>query len=660
MPLRALSLLSIAAAGVLGAACAWAGLEAGPAQAPWPDGAVDGWAAAMQVAGGGAAGLLAGGVAGVLGAAFLRLLRRFWQPSPAADLAALQARFAAALTHIGQGLSMYDRHGALVVANPRYCELYGLAPDDVRPGTTFRQMADRCQAAGNFAGLAAEEMHGFRMRRIQSRTSMTLIEEPRPGMALRIRTEPLADGGWISTFDDITAHRQAEQQAAFLARHDALTGLSNRIMLRDRLEQELAKASRGQPFAVMLLDLDRFKGINDLLGHPAGDRLLQLAGERMQACVREVDLLARLGADEFALVVAEAGLPGSAGRVAERIVAAFAAPFELGAPDGDGQPGVRGVAVGVSIGIAIAPGDGGTPDALLRHADMALHRAKAEHRGTARFFEAAMDATHLAKRQAEHDLRLALEREEFRVFYQPLVSLRTGAVVAFEALLRWQHPARGLVQPLEFIPLAEETGLIVPIGGWVVRTACRDAAAWPSGIGVAVNLSAVQFRSPTLVESVQAALAESSLAATRLELEITESVLLHDCPGTLAMLHALRALGVRIAMDDFGTGYSSLSYLHSFPFDKIKIDRMFVRDVLDRASSGAIVRAITGLGASLGIATTAEGVETAEQMARLRRDGCTEAQGFLISRPVPVGGVAALLAADVRDTSHSAIHPVPV
>jgi len=660
MPLHALFVLSMAAAGVLGAGWAWAGVGAGSAYAPWPDGTADGWAAARQVADGGALGVLAGGLASALGLAFLHVARRLWRPSPATDLAALQARFAAALTHIGQGLSMYDRHGALVVANPRYCELYGLAPDDVRPGTTFRQMADRCQAAGNFAGLAAEEMHGFRMRRILSRTSMTLIEEPRPGMALRIRTEPLADGGWISTFDDITAHRQAEQQAAFLARHDALTGLPNRAMLRDRLEQELAKASRGQPFVVMLLDLDRFKGINDLLGHPAGDRLLQLAGERMQACVREVDLLARLGADEFALVVAEAGLPGSAGRVAERIVAAFAAPFELGAPDGDGQPGVRGVAVGVSIGIAIAPGDGSNPDALLRHADMALHRAKAEHRGTARFFEAAMDATHLAKRQAEHDLRLALEREEFRVFYQPLVSLRTGAVVAFEALLRWQHPARGLVQPLEFIPLAEETGLIVPIGDWVVRTACRDAAAWPSGIGVAVNLSAVQFRSPTLVESVQAALAGSGLAAARLELEITESVLLHDSPGTLAMLHALRALGVRIAMDDFGTGYSSLSYLHSFPFDKIKIDRMFVRDVLDRASSGAIVRAITGLGASLGIATTAEGVETAEQMARLRRDGCTEAQGFLISRPVPVGGVAALLAADGRDASHSAVHPVPV
>jgi len=316
--------------------------------------------------------------------------------------------------------------------------------------------------------------------------------------------------------------------------------------------------------------------------------------------------------------------------------------------------------VSVSIGIAIAPGDGSTPDALLRHADMALHRAKAEHRGTARFFEAAMDASHLARRQAEHDLRLALEREEFRVFYQPLVSLRTGAVVAFEALLRWQHPARGLVQPLEFIPLAEETGLIVPVGEWVVRTACRDAAAWPSGIGVAVNLSAVQFRSPTLVEAVQAALAGSGLAAARLELEITESVLLHDCPGTLAMLHALRALGVRIAMDDFGTGYSSLSYLHSFPFDKIKIDRMFVRDVLDRASSGAIVRAITGLGASLGIATTAEGVETQEQLARLRRDGCTEAQGFLISRPVPVSGVAALLAADGRNAPCPAAHPVPV
>ncbi len=565
------------------------------------------------------------------------------------DLKLNEARMAAALAHIGQGLSMYDRHERLVVANPRYCELYGLAPGDVRPGTTFRNLIARCQAAGCFSSLDLDELYASRVRNIQARAAAITVEEPRPGVFLRIHIAPLADGGWIATLDDITAHRQAEQKVAHLARHDALTGLPNRVLLRERLEQELAKASRGGPFGVMLLDLDRFKAVNDLMGQPAGDRLLQLAGERMQACVREVDLVARLGGDEFAIVVSEAALPDGAGRVAERIIAAFATPFELEAPKETGDAAERRrVATGISIGIAIAPGDGANPDALLRHADMALHRAKAEHRGTARFFEPGMDASHLARRQAEQDLRLALEREEFCIFYQPLVSLHSGEVVAFEALLRWRHPERGLVPPADFIPLAEETGLIVPIGAWVLQTACREAAGWAAPAGVAVNLSAVQFRSPNLAGTVSAALAGSGLPPARLELEITESVLLHDNAGTLATLHGLRGLGVRIAMDDFGTGYSSLSYLHSFPFDKIKIDRMFVRDLLDRASSGAIVRAIAGLGASLGIATTAEGVETSEQMARLRRDGCTEAQGYLISRPVPASDVPGLMAQGSR------------
>ena len=652
---RTLSVLTLAATGVLGGASAWSLLGTESALPPWQDASVGQWGSGLQMAAGAAAGMLAGCVACILVAAALRPSRH---SAPLPGLDAVRAHFDAALTNIGQGLCIYDRHERLVVANARYCEMSGLTPDEAQPGTSFREMLARSHASGNFADLAVEDVYASRMRRILTRTAATVIEEPRPGLVLRIQVEPLADGGWLAILDDITAHRKAEQTAAFLARHDVLTGLPNRVMLRDRLEQDLAKASRGQPFAVMLMDLDRFKDVNDLLGHPAGDRLLQLAGERMQACVREVDLVARLGGDEFAVVIAEAMLPDGASRVAERVTAAFAEPFELAAPGDDGRPGLRRTTVSVSIGIAVAPGDGATADALLRHADMALHRAKAEQRGTARFFEQAMDASHLARRQAEHDLRLALERNEFRVFYQPLVSLQTGAVVAFEALLRWQHPTRGLVPPVEFIPLAEETGLILPMGEWVVRTACRDAAAWPSTVGVAVNLSAVQFRNPSLVQTIQAALAVSGLAAARLELEITESVLLHDSPGTLAMLHALRALGVRIAMDDFGTGYSSLSYLHSFPFDKIKIDRMFIRDVLDRASSGAIVRAIAGLGASLGIATTAEGVETQEQLARLRLDGCTEVQGYLFSRPVPVGEARALLAAGRPPAPCASAQPV--
>jgi diguanylate cyclase (GGDEF)-like protein len=655
MLLRTLSLLTLAAAGVVGCACAWLALDAGSAVDQWQDGSAGEWGPQLRVGCGVAASVLAGGLACILGPAILRLSR---PAAPSSGRDALQAQFDAMLAHLGQGLAIYDRHERLVVANARYCEMVGLTPDEVRPGITFREVLARSHTTGRFADLAAADVYASRKRRILTRTAATVIEEPRPGLVIRIQVEPLADGGWLGILDDITAHRKAEETAAFLARHDVLTGLPNRVMLRDRLEQNLAKASRGQPFAVMLMDLDGFKDVNDLLGHPAGDRLLQLAGERMQACVREVDLVARLGGDEFAVVIAEAALPEGAGRVAERIVAAFAEPFELEGDGGDGQTGPRRATVGISIGIAAAPGDGASADALLRHADMALHRAKAEHRGTARFFEPAMDASHLARRQAEHDLRLALERNELCVFYQPLVCLQTGAIVAFEALLRWQHPTRGLVPPVEFIPLAEETGLIMPIGEWVVRTACQDAAAWPPAVGVAVNLSAVQFRDPLLVQTIQAALAGSGLAAARLELEITESVLLGDSPGTLAMLHALRALGVRVALDDFGTGYSSLSYLHSFPFDKIKIDRMFVSDVLDRVSSGAIVRAIAGLGASLGIATTAEGVETPEQLARLRLDGCTEAQGYLFSRPVPVAEARVLLAASSQAIPCPVLHPV--
>lgn len=597
----------------------------------------------------------------------------------------VQARFHAALAHIVQGVAIFDASERLVIANRRYCEQQGLSHNDLRPGVPLWDIIQRGKALGRFPGMSVADVYAFRMQSVCTRTSTVLIEEPRPGVTLRIGLDPLPDGGWMVTIEDISEHRRAEKQVAFLAGHDPLTGLPNRAVLRDRLEQDLANASRGRRFALMLLNLDRFKGVNDLLGHPSGDRLLQLAGARLQACVREVDLVARLSGDEFALVIAEPTLPGSAGQVAERIIAAFGMPFDLNVPSSDARsfdvpdldvpdldvPGLdapdldapepdmsdraaqvqrgslnpRRVTTGASIGIVLAPGDGTTPDALLRHADTALRRAKADHRGTARFFEPGMDATHLARRMSENDLRLALERSEFELFYQPLISLRTGAVIAFEALMRWRHPVHGLVPPLDFIPLLEETGLIVAVGAWAVYQACHDAAAWPERIGVAVNLSAVQFRNPGLVDSVQAALQSSGLAASRLELEITESVLLHNTEGTVAALHTLRAIGIRIAMDDFGTGYSSLSYLNSFPFDKIKIDRSFVQDAGGRASARAIVRAIASLGASLGIATTAEGVETAAQMAALRRDGCTEAQGYLISRPVPVSQVGAILAA---------------
>jgi diguanylate cyclase (GGDEF)-like protein len=387
--------------------------------------------------------------------------------------------------------------------------------------------------------------------------------------------------------------------------------------------------------AVLCLDLDHFKDINDSLGHPIGDALLKEVGRRLAACVGENDTVARLGGDEFAVVQLGKEEEAAATVLAGRLVEVISAPYEIA----DHQ-----IIIGVSIGISLSPQDGGNPNELLKNADLALYRAKADGRGTYRFFEAGMDARAQARRLLEMDLRAALRRNEFEVHYQPIRDVAKDQVVAFEALVRWNHPQRGLISPVAFIPLAEETGLIVQLGEVVLRNACADAASWPEDIGVAVNLSPVQFKNLNLVASVSEALASSGLSPRRLELEITESVLLQNSEATLAILHELRANGVRISLDDFGTGYSSLSYLRSFPFDKIKIDRSFVSELSTRDDSIAIVRAVTGLGRSLGIATTAEGVENHAQLELLQREGCTQAQGYLFSPPRPASEVAMMLA----------------
>jgi diguanylate cyclase (GGDEF)-like protein len=385
---------------------------------------------------------------------------------------------------------------------------------------------------------------------------------------------------------------------------------------------------------VLCLDLDHFKNINDTLGHSVGDALLCAVTSRLRACVREADLVVRTGGDEFSIVQAGIDLPVGASTLAQRIIAEFHAPFDLG----DHQ-----VAIGTSIGIAIAPDDGSDPDQLLKNADMALYRAKANGRETFCFFEPEMDAKAQARRLLEIDLRKALAVGEFELHYQPVVNLEHNRISGFEALLRWNHPTRGKVSPDEFIPLAEETGLIVPIGEWVIRQACMEARTWPSDLQVAVNVSPLQFRGKTLVATVVSALAFAAFPAHRLELEITEAVLLQNNEATLSVLHQLRGLGVKISMDDFGTGYSSLSYLRSFPFDKIKIDQSFVRDLANNPDSIAIIRAVTGLGESFGMVTTAEGVETQEQLEQMRAEGCTEAQGYLFSKPQPASEVAHIL-----------------
>ncbi|WP_348629360.1 EAL domain-containing protein [Methylobacterium sp. 17Sr1-1] len=430
---------------------------------------------------------------------------------------------------------------------------------------------------------------------------------------------------------DVTEQRRAERRIAHMALHDALTGLPNRVLFHQRLAEA---AASGTSLGLLMLDLDHFKLVNDTLGHPAGDALLREVAERLRACLGPDGLVARLGGDEFA-ILKDAGREALLA-LADRIIAALGRSFAL-----EGQD----VAIGVSIGIALAPEHGDDPDGLLRKADTALYAAKADGRRTRRLFEPAMDAALQGRRALERDLRAAVAAGALEVHYQPLVAAGSLAVTGCEALLRWRHPERGFVPPGEFIPVAEETGLIAPLGEWVLHQACREAAGWPEGVRVAVNLSPAQFRTPDLVGTVARALSESRLDPARLELEITEQVLLEETEANLAVLHRLRGLGLRIAIDDFGTGYASLSYLRAFPFDEIKIDRSFTAALGREAAAAAIVQAVIGLGASLGITTLAEGVETEAQLAALRRSGCGEVQGFLFSRPVPAVEIRRLVAA---------------
>jgi diguanylate cyclase (GGDEF)-like protein/PAS domain S-box-containing protein len=453
----------------------------------------------------------------------------------------------------------------------------------------------------------------------------------------RVRYDYAEDGhalGALGVVIDVTERKEAEARIVHMAHHDALTGLPNRSLFRDTLEAALARAARGDGFALLCLDLDRFKEVNDTLGHPVGDLLLREVTERLRAELRETDMLARLGGDEFAVIQSQVAQPQDATALARRLVEALSLPFDL-----DGQH----VVVGTSIGIALAPQDGLDGAMLMKASDMALYRAKSEGRGRWRFFEPDMDASMQLRRALETDLRRALAAEEFEVFYQPIVDVRTRRVQALEALLRWRHPQRGLVPPDLFVPLAEEIGLIVPMGAWVLRRACQDAMTWPGALKVAVNLSSAQFAARGLEETVAGALTASGLDPARLELEITETVMLQDTEQTLTTLHRLRDLGARVAMDDFGTGYSSLGYLQRFPFDKVKIDRCFTAD-LDRLPEGSpIIRAVAELCRGLGMTVTVEGVETEAQFAALRRHGCDEAQGFLFSRPCMAADVPAML-----------------
>jgi diguanylate cyclase (GGDEF)-like protein len=441
--------------------------------------------------------------------------------------------------------------------------------------------------------------------------------------------------GYLVAAVDITERRKAEARIAHMAHHDGLTNLPNRDFYQNRLRQALERARPGnRRVAVLCLDLDLFKNVNDSFGHPMGDRLLKSVAERLRVEIRGDNVVARLGGDEFAVVLATDVSPNEASDFADRLIRVLSAGYDI-----DGTE----VVIGASIGIALSPGDGTTAEELMRNADMALYRAKEDGGGVHRFFEREMDRQAQRRRDMELDLRRAFANGEFELHYQPLVDIVADRISGFESLLRWCHPEKGMISPAEFIPVAEDIGLIVALGEWVLREACTEAAKWPSDVKVAVNLSSVQFRSRNLVQAVISALAHSGLSPRRLELEITESVFLAETETNLAILHQLRELGVSISMDDFGTGYSSLSYLRSFPFDKIKIDRSFVKDLARRSDCVAIVRAISGLGRSLNITTTAEGVETTDQLDWLRAEGCNEVQGFLFSAARPAGEIDALL-----------------
>ena len=447
----------------------------------------------------------------------------------------------------------------------------------------------------------------------------------------RLAGRPIMDSnkgfvGYRGTATDITEEVEAQARANHLALHDSLTGLPNRVLFRERLDLAFeGNRHDTRSVSVLCLDLDHFKDVNDTLGHATGDLLLIQVAERLRVCVRPNDTVARLGGDEFAIIQSGVDGPDEAAALSLRIIDIIERPFLI-----DGQE----IHIGVSIGAALPDEASNVPDKLLKCADIALYRAKQTGRGTVRFFESTMDMELQARKSLEYELRHALERGEFTLNYQPLIDLKQQRVTAVEALLRWNHPERGMISPAVFIPMAEKCGLIAPISEWVLRTACTEALQW-ADLRVAVNLSPVHFRSRELIETVRDTLKNTGLSADRLELEITESVLIKDTEAALDILNALKQIGVNIAMDDFGTGYSSLAYLNSFPFDKLKIDRSFITSLEDQEKSRAIVRSVLSLGESLGMTITAEGVETVKQVEFLMREGCQQIQGYFFGRPMP-------------------------
>lgn len=542
-----------------------------------------------------------------------------------------------AVDHIAQGICVYDRHDRLVFCSAQYMKLYGLKAGDVKTGDS---LGDVIRAQAEHGKIDPAELEDYVLRcQGQSSRPWRMTRRLKDGRTVLVSCRDMTNGFYVATHEDITDRLSSERRIRFAAHHDPLTTLPNRLLFLERLQAALARVKRGDSAALLWIDLDRFKAINDTHGHSVGDKLLCAVAERLSDNVRSTDTVARLGGDEFAVLQVPALSPKAAAALAGRLVEKLNAPYEI-----DDLP----LIVGVSIGVVIATPECADAEQLMRNADFALYRAKNEGRGTFRFFAEELNAEMQRRRALEDAMRRALVLETFQLHYQPIVNLAERRVVAFEALLRWPDRNGGFISPGEFIPIAEENGLIVPLGHWVLHAACRQAKLLPDDLAVSVNISAQQFRFGGVVETIQSALKAADLPAARLQVEVTETIMLDPCDDVRSMLRAIKDLGVRIAMDDFGTGYSSLHYLSSFPFDKLKIDRSFISGLPNDAGRLAILRAIAGLGANLSMVTTAEGVETAEQLDIVRSEGCVEVQGYYFSKPRPIEDLPAVITACAR------------
>ena len=549
------------------------------------------------------------------------------------DLRVQFLRFRTALNKMPQGLCMFDANRKLVISNDRYRDLYQIAEDLLVPGTPLRVMAEERSRRRPLSQESGVDYFKDRIAAIEENTSSTRIYHYAGGLVISVTHEVIEGGGWVSTHEDITERTRFEEKITHLANHDSLTELANRANMRRALDTALADRLKPE-LAILYLDLDGFKLVNDSYGHAVGDAFLQEATKRLRASVRAGDLVARIGGDEFAILVRDPTPQLSASALAQRILHRFEEPTTVGD---------HSSMVGISIGIALAPENGVDADALFRCADLALYQAKSDGRGTARFFKPDANARMTERMGLAADLRTAVANQELELSFQPIVDLQTGEPNCFEALVRWRHPVRGVVSPLDFIPIAEETGLILPIGEWVLREACAVARHWPDHVRIAINISALQIRENMIADLVETTCRECGISPHRLELEMTESVFIRDANGAQKALNRLRALGVRTALDDFGTGYSSLSYLRTFSCDKLKIDKSFIADLREGDDSSIIVRAIIGLGKSLSLEVTAEGIESVEQLRVLLQEGCGSGQGYLFAKPMPKGAIAAYL-----------------